>query len=48
MAGHTNFSPTTPVPLVFMMLGLGNLWNFQSDLLLIFTVHNENPKNDIQ
>jgi len=28
MVVHTNFPPKIPVPLLFMMLKLGNLWNF--------------------
>jgi len=29
IAGRNNFPPTTPFPLLFMMLlKLGNLWNF--------------------
>jgi len=45
LAGRTNFLPTIPFPLLFMVLKLGNLWNFNQK---IFTVHKESPKYDIQ
>jgi len=45
MAGRTNFPPTIPFPLLFMMLlKLGNLWNFNQIKFLIFTVHNRSRK----
>jgi len=48
MAGRTYFPRTDPVSLLFMMLKLSRFVEFQSDWLLIFTVHNENPKHDKQ
>jgi len=49
MAGRTNFPPTIPFPLLFMMLlKLGNLWNFNQIKFLILTVHNRSRKYKAQ
>jgi len=45
MAGRTNYPPSIPFPLLFLMLLKPvNLWIFDQ----IFTVYNENPKHNMQ